>query len=167
MPNYLQYAGQVVFFTAAAAFTGYFSAWPVYQQHPRDAAQIKLSFAHGAQRQKKCRRLSVEEIAALPPNERRPNTCDRQRKAVEIQLELDGKLIYEAKLAPTGLSSDGPARTYQKFTVPAGTYKIVARLRDSGRADGYDYVSKHEVDLMPWQSLAIDFKADTDGFVFR
>lgn len=167
MPNAFQYAGQVVFFTAAAALTGYFSTAPVYQQMPRDAAQIKLSFAHGAQRQKACRRLTTREIAALPPSERRPNTCDRERKPVEIELELDGNLIYEAKLAPTGLSRDGPSRTYRKFTVPTGAHTIVARLRDSGRTDGYDYISEYEANLTPWQNLAIDFKADAGGFIFR
>ena len=167
MPNILQYAGQVVFFAAAAALTGYFSVSPAYRQMPADMAQVKLSFAHGAQRQKDCRRLTTKEIAALPPNERRPNTCDRARKAVEVQLELDGKLIYEAELEPTGLSRDGPSRTYQKFTIPAGAHTIIARLRDSGRKEGFDYVSKHEAELSPWQNLAVDFKADAGGFIFR
>ena len=167
MPSLLHYGGQAVFFLIVAGFTGYFSASPVYRQMPEDMAQLKLSFAHGAKRLKDCRRLSAKEIAALPPGERRPNTCDRERRTLHVQLELNGDLIYEAELHPTGLSRDGPARTYQKFTVPVGAHTIVARLRDSGRADGYDYETKHEATLKPWQNLAIDFKADQGGFIFR
>ncbi len=167
MPSVFQYAGQAIFFIAAAALTGYFSVAPVYRKTPEGVAQVKLSFAHGAQRTKDCRRLSTKEIAALPPGERRPNTCDRERRVLHVQLEIDGELLYQAELQPTGLSNDGPARTYQKFFVPAGSHTITARLRDSGRATGFDYVTEHKAELMPWQNLAIDFKADAGGFVFR
>ncbi len=167
MPNLVQYAGQAVFYIAAAALTGYFSVSPVYRQVEPDMAQVKLSFAHGAKRTKECRKLSSKEIAALPPGERRPNTCERERRSIHVQLLIDDKLLYEADLEPSGLSRDGPARTYQKFMVPAGTHKIIARLRDSGRAEGYDYVSEHTAEMAPWQSLAVDFKADAGGFVFQ
>ena len=167
MPNMLHYGGQALFFLIAAGVTGYFSVSPVYQQLPQDMAQVKLSFAHGAKRLKDCRRLSTKEIAALPPSERRPNTCDRERRTIHVQLELDGDLIYEAKLQPTGLSRDGPARTYQKFAVPVGSHTLIARLSDSGRTKGFDYETKHETTLSPRQNLAIDFKADQGGFIFR
>ena len=167
MPSLIQYGGQVVFFVAAAALTGYLSADPVYKQVPQNMAQVKLSFAHGTRRAKECRRLSSKEIAALPPSERRPNTCGRERQPVHVQLVIDGDVLYEADLQPTGLSNDGPARTYQKFMVPSGAHTIVARMRDSARKEGYDYVSEHKVELAPWQNLAVDFKADAGGFIFR
>lgn len=167
MPSLVQYGGQAVFFVAAAALTGYLSADPHYKQVPQNMAQVKLSFAHGARRTKECRRLSSQEIAALPPGERRPNTCERERQPVHVQLVIDEKVLYEADLHPAGLSKDGPARTYQKFMVPSGVHTIVARMRDSARSEGYDYVSEHKVELAPWQNLAIDFKADAGGFTFR
>lgn len=167
MPSIMHYAGQAVFFVAAAALTGYFSASPTYRQMAPEMAQVKLSFSHGAKRTKECRKLTSKEIAALPPGERRPNTCERERRVVHVQLLIDDELLYEADLQPSGLSRDGPARTYQKFKVPAGTHKIVARLRDSAREEGYDYVSEHTAELAPWQSLAVDFKADAGGFVFQ
>ncbi len=167
MPSVLQYAAQGAFYIAAAALTGYFSIAPTYRQLPEDVAQVKLSFAHGAKRTKDCRRLSSKEIAALPPGERRPNTCDRERRVVHVQLEIDGEILYQADLQPTGLSNDGPARTYRKFTVPAGEHRIVARLRDSGRTDGFDYITEHAAVLAPQQNLAVDFKADAGGFIFR
>ncbi|NNF77437.1 MAG: hypothetical protein HKN05_05350 [Rhizobiales bacterium] len=167
MPSLIQYGGQAVFFVVAAALTGYFSADPHYKQVPKNMAQVKFSFAYGARRTKECRKLSSKEIAALPPGERRPNTCERERQPVHVQLVIDGEVLYEADLQPTGLSSDGPARTYQKFMVPAGVHTIVARMRDSVRSEGYDYVAEHTATLAPWQNLAVDFKADAGGFIFR
>ena len=167
MHSVLKYAGQGVFFLLAALFTGYLASQPVYRQVPEESAQIKLSFAHGGARKVDCRRLTPAEIAALPPKERRPNTCSRERIPIHVQLSVDGDILYEEELLPTGLSGDGPARTYRKFLVPAGDHVIVARLRDSKRTDGFDYEATRSVSLQPWQNLAIDFKADTGGFKFR
>lgn len=167
MTSVARLLGQVVFFVVVALATGYLASYPIYRQFPEGRAQIKLSFAHGSVRKEDCRRLTPEEIARLPPNERRPNTCSRERLPVHVQLSLDGDIIYDEILQPTGLSGDGPVRTYRKFAVPAGRHDIVARLRDSKKAAGFDYEKSETVALEPWQNLAIDFKADRGGFSFR
>ncbi len=163
----LKIAGQALVLAALMAVIGYFSNRPVYRQVPDGMAQIKLSFAHGGARKVDCRRLTAEEIAALPPNERRPNTCERERIPVHVQLSVDGQVIHDALLPATGLASDGPSRTYTKLLVPAGEHVIEARLRDSKRESGFDYEARRTVTLHPLQNLAIDFKADAGGFIFR
>lgn len=160
-------AGQAIFYALFAALVGYFASHPLYVQFPADAAQIKLSFAHGAARKVACRRLTSQEIAKLPANERRPNTCSRERVSVHVQLLLDGDTIYDDVLEPTGFARDGPARVYKKFRVAGGRHRIVARLRDRTRKSGFDYEKRVMVDLKPQQNLAIDFKADIGGFIFE
>jgi hypothetical protein len=167
MHSALKYAGQIVFYAAAAALTGYFSIAPAYQQVPPGMAQIKLSFAHGADRLKECRRLTSREIAELPPAQRRPNNCTRERGSVFLQFAIDGRNLLSQTLAPTGFSNDGPARTYQKFLVPAGEHRIAAGLRDSNRQTGFDYEMEQPVTLVPGQSVAVDFRAEAGGFVLR
>lgn len=167
MRELLKYAGQVAFFAALAVFIGYFSASPAYRQVPDGMAQIKLSFRHGGARVEDCRKLTPEEIAKLPANERRPNTCSRERLPMLIEIMLDGAPLYSDTLHPTGLSNDGPAETYAKFIVPAGRHVIEARLRDSKRTEGFDYEAVKDIDLVPFQNLAVDFKSDQGGFLFR
>lgn len=167
MPSPIQYLGQIIFYGVLAVFTGFFASHPLYRQAPDGMAQIKLSFAHGGSRKTECRRLTSEEIAALPPTERRPNTCSRERIAMHVQLAVDGEVLYEEDLQPTGLWNDGPARTYRKFLVPAGQHTLDVRLRDSRRDDGFDYEATRQVTLSPLQNLAVDFKADSGGFIFR
>ncbi len=159
--------GQTLVYALIAAAIGYFASWPRYVQFPGDKAQIKLSFAHGADRKVACRKLTSKEIALLPPKQRRPNTCGRERTNIHVQLLFGNRMVYDAVLIPTGLSRDGPAQTYRKFRVDPGRHVISARLRDSGRAEGFDYEKTVTVDLAPLQSLAIDFKADGGGFTFR
>ncbi len=167
MRELFKYAGQFVFLVFTMVFIGYFSSQPTYQQFPDGMAQIKMSFAHGGARKIDCRKLTSTEIAKLPANERRPNNCTRERIAVLVQLSLDGELLYDDLLQATGLSQDGPSRTYRKLIVPAGPHTITARLRDTKRTTGFDYEATHEVVLKPFQNLAVDFKADTGGFSFR
>lgn len=159
--------GQAAVYALIAAVVGCFASWPPYEQFPNDKAQVKLSFAHGAARKVACRKLSSKEIARLPPKQRRPNTCSRERLPMRVQLLLDGRMVYDAVLQPTGLARDGPAQTYQKFAVSPGRHSIRARMRDSGRNEGFDYDKSVTVELAPLQNLAIDFKADSGGFTFR
>jgi hypothetical protein len=163
----LRYALQALFYAGVAALIGLLATWPPYEQLPPGSAQIKLAFNHSGERMEECRRLTTEELAKLPSTQRRVRDCSRRRLPVTVQLMIDGAPIYEAVLEPSGLSGDGQARAYEKFTVPAGRHVIEARLRDSNRTTGFDYESRFEADLAPWQNLAIDFKAEQGGFLFR
>lgn len=162
-----RYLGQAVLYGLVAALLGYLSANPSYTHFPPDQAMVRLSFAHGADRLGECRRLSAKEIADLAPNMRVPTICPRERLPVHVELELDGALLYSAALAPTGLNSDGPSRAYQSFAVPPGRHTLTARLRDTARAEGFDYDTAIDIELAPGQHFVIDFRADIGGFVFR
>jgi len=167
MTGALRYAGQGLVYLLFAVLIGYFSDAPVYEHFPPDRALVKISLAYGAKSKAECRRLTPEEIAKLAPNMRKPFACPRERRAVLLEVEMDGDVLYRELLPPTGLSKDGPSRTYKRFAVPAGTHRFAARLRDTAREEGFDHVGSHEVTLKPGQSLAIDFKGVTGGFAFE
>jgi hypothetical protein len=167
MPSVTSFFGQAVFYAICAACIGYLSASPVYRQFPEDMAQVKLSFRHGARRVEDCRKLTSNEIAKLPKGELKANTCARQRDPLAVRILIDGEVLFDETLQPTGLSGDGPAEAYRKFTVPAGHHRIAAFLRDSKRTEGYDYEKHFDLELVPQQSMAIDFKADQGGFLIR
>jgi hypothetical protein len=166
MAEPLRYIGQGAVYLLLALGIGYCSDRPAYTHFPPDMALIKLSFAHGGAKEE-CRRRTPEELAKLPPNMRRPMVCSRERLPVTVELLLDGKPLYQAVLPPTGLAGDSPSRAYERFVVPPGRHEVSARLRDSDRAEGFDYERTSVVDLEPEQSLAIDFRAEMGGFIFR
>ncbi|MDP6832219.1 MAG: hypothetical protein QF521_21995 [Alphaproteobacteria bacterium] len=162
-----RYAGQALVYVIFAAFLGYFASAPSYSHFPADQALIKLSLAHGAAREGGCRRRTQAELRELAPNMRRPMDCPRQRLPVVIELSIDGEMRYAASVPPTGLSGDGPSRIYQRFAVSAGKHEIIARLRDTDRATGFDFEKKATIELAAQQSLAIDFRQEMGGFLFR
>jgi hypothetical protein len=163
----LNLIGQAIAYVLFGAMIGYFSTAPAFVHHDPNMAQIKISFSHAAQRVGECRRLSPEEIAKLAPNMRRPLDCPRERLPIFIELELDKELLYRGELPPTGLARDGSATIYQRFPVTAGKHQLVARLRDSKRTKGFDYVDKADVELVPQQNFVIEFRAETGGFIFK
>lgn len=164
---YARRAGQFLVLAMAAAFAAAFSNWPAYRQIPPGMAVVKLSFVHGGDRSAGCRRRTQEELAKLPPNMRRPIECPRERPPVVTELSIDGHTIFAASLPPGGLSRDGQSQVYRRFEVPAGEHRIVARLRDTPRAQGFDHERAETVSLEPGRSLSIDFRPELGGFVFR
>ena len=166
MASIFQYIGQAIAYILFAVFVGYFATKPAYTNFPADKAQIKLSFGHAGEHATECRRLSQEELNQLAPNMRRPLDCPRGRLPVLIELELDGELLYSAALPPSGLAGDGVSTAYKTFTVEPGQHQLVARLRDSNRAEGFDYEKTSEITLSPQQNFVVDFHPSRDGFLF-
>jgi hypothetical protein len=128
---------------------------------------VVLTFVHGAERKSECRRLTTEEIQKLPPNMRRVQECPRGRRPVYVELDLAGKTIFQASLPPTGIAGDGPSKVYERFVVPAGSYDIAARMRDTPRTDGFDHERRATVTLTADQLFVIDFRTESGEFLFR
>lgn len=165
--SYARLAGQLVVLGAVTALAAAFSDWPTYRQIAPEVAVVKLSFVHGGDRSAACRRRTQEELAKLPPNMRRLTECPRERPPVVVELAVDDRTIFAASLPPGGLSRDGQSQVYRRFEVPAGAHRILARLRDTPREQGFDHERAETVTLEPGQSFSIDFRPELGGFVFR
>ena len=167
MRRLVSLVGQVVAFTLFALFVGYFATSPAYIHQDSTGAVLKLSFTHAGQRKQEYRQMTVDEIAALPPNMRLTQDCQRERVPVYIELILDGKILASETLLPSGFWHDGASTIYQRFTVATGRHHLVACLRDSLRMDGCDYQREAEIELVPRQNYVIDFQINQGGFYFE
>lgn len=164
MPRRLALQG--LLYALAALALAHFSVQPAYTHFAPSDALVKVSFSHAGARKEDCRRLTPEEIAALPPNMRRAESCERRRVPLLLELDVDGRTVLRAELPPSGLAGDGASSVYRRLALPAGRHTITARLRDSRRGEGFDHERTATVELLPQQSLAIDFQPDAGGFLF-
>ncbi len=158
---------QAAFFAAFAAFVGYFSVLPRYEYASADKAAIKLSLSHATQRLVPCTQLTPLEIRALPPNERHPGKCERERHTMTVELEIDGVITLRVDAVPSGVWKDGPASVYERLDIEAGVHRVTARLRDTGRSDGWDYTDTQEVELRAGRYFVVTFRPEAGGFSFR
>lgn len=166
MTKPLRYAVQVLMYVAFGAALGYFSSRPVYEVMPPDRALLRLSFSHGAKPAAPCRERSEEELAKLPPNMRVKLDCPRERAPVKVEIEMDGKLLYDIVAQPAGIKRDGASTVYRRLPIPAGKHEFKARLSDT--PDGaFGYAAEEVVELAPGRVLLIDFNLTQGGFVFK
>jgi hypothetical protein len=167
MTRPLPLVGQVLTYALFAVLIGIFANGPAYAPSSPDKAQIVLDLIHGGKPDGECRDRSSAEMAKLAPNMRRLKVCPRRRVPLLVELEIDGKILYRESLPPSGLSGDFPSHVHRRFAVEPGAHHLTVRLRDSNRAEGFDYERSTEMTLAPRQSFAIDFRAAANGFVFH
>jgi hypothetical protein len=167
MSGALRMVGQFAVIAALFAAVAWLSDHPAYRQIPPGSAEMMLTFVHSADRRGECRRLTPEEIAKLPPNMRRVQDCPRGRRPIYVELDVDGRNLYRASLPPTGIAGDGPSRVYQRFVLPAKTYDVDVRMRDTARSEGFDHARHETVEVSPNQLFVIDFRAESGEFIFR
>ncbi|TAN85499.1 MAG: hypothetical protein EPN14_01085 [Gallionella sp.] len=162
-----QYIGQGLFYALFMGVIGYFSTFPAYTHLPPDETLIKLSFSHAGQHKGACRERTPEELAKLPPLQRKVTTvCPRERVDVVVELEMDGKQLYHEVLRPAGLAHSSNSSIYRRIQVKAGTHTLKARLKDRD-GDDFNYMREETVNLAPGRIMVIDFKAATGGFIFK
>jgi ferredoxin len=166
LPAPLRAAGQLAVAAAVATGIGWFATRPSHALIGPDEAEIRLSFSHASQPLKPCRHFTPEELARLPFDQRRATTCERGRWPVHVEFDIDGRAVYRGIQQPAGLWNDGPSTVYVRFRVPTGAHRLDARLRDSGRAAGFDYARSADVTLAPGQNFVVDFAGSEGGFKF-
>lgn len=150
---------------ALSAATAVLSYWPAWQSVPDSAGLIRLSFTHTGGRV--CRDRTPEELAALPPNMRSPQVCERRRAPVLVEMDIDGATVVAAELPPSGLAGSGPSRAYKRLVLPAGSYEIALRMRDDPSRTDFTHEHERRITLKPGQNLAIDFRSATGEFIFH
>jgi len=166
MKNLLRLGAQLLLYVPLMALIGYFSTQPRFSVLGENEALVRLSFIHAAERKEPCRQRSAEELAKLAPNMRAAQDCPRERAPLLVELEVDGSVVLRREVPPSGLKRDGNATVYHRLPIPAGTHRVVARLRDRP-GEGFNYEKEHTVELAPGRVLLIDFNAAKGGFVFR
>jgi len=157
-----------VFYGAFGAALVLLSHAPRFAPLPAGAALLQVSIAHAGARLAACRRLSAEELAARAPNMRAPEVCPRGRSAVRVTVELDGRVLIDETIAPSGLNRDGTSSLYRRIPVAAGEHRLRVRVIDDlrdPRAPARTFERRATLELAPGQVMSVDFKPARGGIV--
>ncbi len=150
-----------------AAFGGLlalFAHRPAYAPVPPRAALLQLSIAHPGARLEPCRALSEAELARLAPNMRAPLACPRARSPVRVTVALDGRVLLDETLPPSGIAHDGAATLYRRIAVPAGAHRLRVTVDDDLRRPG-QAEREQAIDLAAGRVLSIDYRPRHGGIV--
>ena len=158
---------QVILYAAFAVLVGYLSLSPGYRYADPELASIKVSLSHAADRVEECVKLTPQQINERALAGEPLNECARERLPLTLELDVDGERVLHVTATPSGLWNDGPSSVYERLSITPGPHTVTARLRDSARADGWDYEYSETVDLKAGRYFTITFRAETGGFAFR
>ncbi|MFA7665576.1 MAG: hypothetical protein WCY32_05590 [Burkholderiaceae bacterium] len=163
----LHYVAQAILFALFAVFIGYFSTAPQYRHLEEGQALLRISFRHPGKPIADCRVRTPEELASVPLHLRTELDCERERSPVHLQVEVDGELLYDEWVAPSGLRKDGASSTYQRMPIAAGEHLLKVRINDDRRVAGFTYEGERRVQLTEGQVVLVDFIADKGGVIIR
>jgi ferredoxin/coenzyme F420-reducing hydrogenase delta subunit len=165
-PVPVRVAGMALLLGLFAGVTAVFATQPSWRQLAPDEAVVRLAIRHATATKIECKPLTPQQMSDLKPNMRLPVDCPRERWPVYVELERDGKLLYQGTHRPSGLWEDGAATVFRTFRIPAGRQTIVVRMRDTGRESGFDQVRSGTIDVVPGENFVIEFHSG-EGFTWH
>jgi hypothetical protein len=161
MSNIRQYAAQAVLYALFFIPLAYLTHAPIHKHLAQDMAVLKVAVRHAGKIVGECTTLSKEAYANLPANMKRPETCPRERSPLQLELILDGEILYADSVAASGLHSDGVSSMYRRFVIPAGAHHLELFMNDDVSAAGHTWTLQQDIELQPAQVMVANFK---EGF---
>lgn len=162
MDKFTHYLAQAVLYALFFLPLAYFSHAPNFRNMEEGVAVLKVAVRHPGKVIGEC--TSV----AGPGSGMRPSTmtqsvevCPRERSPLQLELIIDGEILYSAEVPPSGLHNDGISSMYQQFEVPVGPHHLQIKMNDDVKVDGYTWQLEQDVDLHPAQVMVASFK---EGF---
>jgi hypothetical protein len=113
---------------------GSLSTFP-YGRDPEDAV-LRLSWRVRGERVEECRRLSPEEVAALPVHMRRQEVCEGRVAPYHLTVRLDDRLLEESTIRPAGARADRPVYVHREYRLPPGQHRVDLEFRLEDAAAG-------------------------------
>jgi hypothetical protein len=162
MHRALRYLGQAALYALFFVPLAYFSREPIYSNLEEGMAVLKVAVRHPGVIVGEC------TVAGSTGHGMRPSTmtqsievCPRERSPLKLKLTLDGEVLYDAIVAPSGLHDDGISSMYQRFEIPVGQHHLQIRMNDDVKVEGFNWQLEQDISLKPAQVLVASFK---EGF---
>ncbi len=85
---------------------------------------LRLSWRLRGARVRECRRLSPEELEALPIHMRRPEVCEGRVAPYRLQVTIDGALVEDTLVSAAGARQDRPIYVWREIHLPVGEHRV-------------------------------------------
>lgn len=93
-----------------------------------DDAVLRLSWRTRGERVRECRRLTAQELAALPVHMRREEVCEGRVLPYVLRVEVDGRAVVHDTVRAAGAREDRPLYVYRELRVPPGPLRLSVRF---------------------------------------
>jgi hypothetical protein len=104
-----------------------------YGSEPEDGL-LRLSWRARGERVEECRKLTPEELAALPGHMRREEICEGRLAPYRLSIRIDDRQVYDNTVRPAGARADRPIYVHREYRLSPGEHRLEVefRLEDEG-----------------------------------
>jgi coenzyme F420-reducing hydrogenase delta subunit/NAD-dependent dihydropyrimidine dehydrogenase PreA subunit len=106
-----------------------------------EGSELVVTFKHPGQTSERCRDVTPEEQAKLPPHMRRDRICDRHRPDVRLRVSVDGAVVRESSHPPSGIWGDGNSIAVERIPVSPGAHRVRVEIGDAPEPDVFGFVA--------------------------
>lgn len=134
-------------------------------------AVLRLSWRTRGERVEECRRLSPEEIAALPAHMRREEVCEGRLLPSHLRVEVDGRVLVDDSVRAAGARGDRPLYVFREIPLAPGAHALEVRFARQGRGSAGSTPALLELSdslhLAPGEVALVTYDADLRALVVR
>lgn len=130
------------------------------------APELVVTFKHHGEVSEVSRRVSDAEKAATLPHMRRDVITERRRAPVRLRVSIDGAVVLERALPPSGLWGDGPSVAVERLTVAPGAHLIEVAIGDEHDEASWRHVAARTLELSAARRSVVRFDR-TSGFTWE
>ncbi|HET9984285.1 MAG TPA: hypothetical protein VFQ38_11885 [Longimicrobiales bacterium] len=170
--------GALALAVSAAALLGLeaLSRYPV-DVEGSDGALLRLSWRVRSVRVEHCRKLTPEELEALPAHMRQPERCEGRLAPYDLVLSVDGRTVERSLATAAGARADRPVYVYRDIPLAPGAHRVrVEFVRRGGDEEEEEReeggAPRHlsfdaPVTLAPGQIALVTYDAERRALVLR
>ena len=157
--------GLAVFVTCAAVFAlGALSRVP-YTPADAENGVLRVSWRARGERVTECRRLTPEELEALPLHMRRPEACEGRIAPYRLRVSIDGAVVADTVIRPAGARQDRPIYVLRDIALAPGEYAVdVAFAREGAPAH---LALQAVVEIRPGEIALVTYDPARNALVLR
>ncbi|MFN2376384.1 MAG: hypothetical protein ABR538_07585 [Candidatus Binatia bacterium] len=95
---------------------------------PTDGAILRVALRTTAGTIQDCRRLSQQELDALPVHMRRPEVCDTRAVPYRLEVRIGGRPMLERTYTASGIHGDRPLVVDEQLNLAPGSHEVTIRF---------------------------------------
>ena len=134
---------------------------------PADAGHgvLRLSWRVRGERVQECRRLTPEELEALPLHMRRPEVCEGRIAPYRLRVAIDGSVVEDTLIRAAGAREDRPIYVLRDFPLAPGAHVVDIAFAREGAPAGLTLETV--VEIRPGRISLVTFDPDRNALVLR
>lgn len=99
-----------------------------------ERGELRLAWRYRSETVEQCRRLTDEELAALPQHMRRDEICERRLQPWRLEVWLDGTPIADDTVRAKGAREDRPLYVFRQLPLAPGAHTLRAVFTPIGES---------------------------------